>query len=344
MPNDWLTYLQTQGGVLTDAGEIDFPADGDSLGCAISDLSHLGLIQISGPDARNFLQGQMTNDIREVSAKKSQLNSYCSPKGRMLASFRVFERDDSLFLQLPVERLEPILKRLQMFVLRSQVTLRSVNDLVCVGLSGACVLQLLTITPAAAKNSSITDAGLTVIRISEQQDRFMLIGPPDRMIEFWGQATTQEATPAPMDHWPLLDIQEGIPTILDDTAETFVPQMANLQLLDGISFTKGCYTGQEIVARMQYLGTLKRRMYRTHVMTEQRPEPGNELFSASSKSGQWAGKIVDARPVISGGFEALVVAEISSIEENSLHLNSPDGPVVNVLALPYSFEEQGQEG
>jgi folate-binding protein YgfZ len=125
--------------------------------------------------------------------------------------------------------------------------------------------------------------------------------------------------------------------VYDATAEAFVPQMANMQLVDGVSFTKGCYTGQEVVARMQYLGKLKRRMYRARVVTDQAPQPGQELFSPGSASGQGAGRVVDARPTPAGGFELLVVAEIASAEGASLRLGDEQGPALQLLDMPYGL-------
>jgi folate-binding Fe-S cluster repair protein YgfZ len=113
--------------------------------------------------------------------------------------------------------------------------------------------------------------------------------------------------------------------------------MANMQLVNGVSFTKGCYTGQEVVARMQYLGKLKRRMYRAHIEGADPPRPGQELFSASSTSNQGAGRVVDARPAPGGGYELLAVAEIESAEHADLHLGHTTGPKLAMLSLPYPF-------
>lgn len=306
--------------------------------CAICDLSHFGLIKISGPDKRAFLQGQLTNDINAVSEELAQLSSYCSPKGRMLGSFWIFQRGDDLFLQLPQSRLPAILKRLQMFVLRSQVELEDVsNSLARFGLNGDCAEILLPYVPENEKASHTGDS-VTVIRIPGETPRYELIGPPETMTALWKNASVR-AKRVNRDYWALMDIRAGIPNVYDETVEAFVPQMANLQLLDGVSFTKGCYTGQEVVARMQYLGKLKRRMYRAHIDTEERPAPGTELFSPSSESGQGAGRIVDAAPAPDGGFEVLAVLQISSAEAGDLHLQSADGPTLTLMDLPYPFAD-----
>jgi len=308
--------------------------------CAVADLSHFGLIRVHGEDSRNFLQGQLTGDINAVTPESAQLSSYCSPKGRMLGSFWVFQRGDDLYLQLPRERLEAILKRLGMFVLRSKVTLEDASEqLARVGLAGDCAEALLPFAPADEKASE-TRAGLTVVRLPGDRPRFELIGPPDQLTDHWKELVSRaEQTGA--EFWSLMDIRAGVPNIVDETVEAFVPQMANLQLIGGVSFNKGCYTGQEIVARMQYLGKLKRRMYRAHVEGTEPPQRGAELFSPSCESGQGAGRIVDVAASPDGGYEVLAVALISSADADDLRLGSAEGRVLKLLDLPYPFEAAG---
>ncbi|MGB5452075.1 MAG: folate-binding protein YgfZ [Sedimenticolaceae bacterium] len=305
--------------------------------CAITELSPFGLIRVSGTDSRNFLQGQLTGDINTVTPELAQLSSYCSPKGRMLGSFWIFQRADDLYLQLPTERLEAILKRLRMFVLRSEVTLEDVSgELVCIGLAGDCATSMLPFVPGEGEKSCLTRDGVTIIRLPGDRPRFELIGPAEMLSGLWSQMLPQAQQVGP-DFWSLMDIRAGIPNVFEDTVEAFVPQMANMQLIGGVSFTKGCYTGQEVVARMQYLGTLKRRMYRTLLDTDEPPARGAEVFSPSSESGQGAGRIVDAAPSPDGGFEALAVLQISSAEANDLRLGDADGPALEFLPLPYAF-------
>ncbi|MCB1775025.1 MAG: folate-binding protein YgfZ [Gammaproteobacteria bacterium] len=307
--------------------------------CALTDLAHLGLIRVSGDDKTTFLQGQLTSDIRTVSAQQAQVSSYCSPKGRMLGSFLVFQRDDDLYLQLPAERLDPLLKRLRMFVLRSKVTIEDASgSLARFGVSGDCAAALLPFAPGT-DNTSQTRDGITVIRLPGDRPRFEVVGPEQALAALWTQASGQ-AQQSDRGFWALMDIRAGMPTVFETTAEAFVPQMANLQLVGGVSFTKGCYTGQEVVARMQYLGKLKRRMYRAHVETDEIPAPGTEIFSPSSESGQGAGRIVDAAASPDGGFEVLAVLQISSAEAADVRLVDANGPALKLLDLPYVFEAE----
>jgi hypothetical protein len=305
--------------------------------CAITDLSHYGLIRITGEDTRTFLQGQVTNDVNAVSPQRAQLNSYCSPKGRMLSSFWMFQREESLYLQLPLERIDATLKRLSMFVLRSQVMISDASaDLVRVGLTGECAMTLLEDAPQESW-ATVTHGDVTMLRLPGDRPRLELVGPVGPMTELWNRLSG-EATATGPEFWALMDIRAGLPTVFEATSEAFVPQMANLQLLDGVSFSKGCYTGQEVVARMQYLGKLKRRMYRGHLALDEPPARGAELFSATSESGQGAGRIVDVAPSPEGGYEVLMVLQISVAETDDVHLGAVDGPPVTLLPLPYPFE------
>lgn len=341
MHSDWQQFLQSRDARIDADQRVHFPDAPSDPACALADLSWLGLIRLHGEDAGGFLQGQVTNDVREVSASHSQLSSLCSPKGRMIANFRVFERAGDLYLQLPLDRLEPVLKRLRMFVLRAKVELTDASDeLVRIGIAGACAPELLPGESPDRPGDSARHGELTVIALGGDRPRFEVVGPVEAIEALWRRAA-ERARPADAEFWPLMEIRAGVPTVFEPTVEAFVPQMTNMQLIDGVSFTKGCYTGQEVVARMQYLGKLKRRMYRARIDAERAPRPGDELFSGASASPQGAGRVVDVRPSPGGGYEALVVVEIATAEDDSaaggLRIGSADGPAVELLDLPYAF-------
>ncbi len=309
-------------------------------GCALNDLSHFGLIRVEGEDAEKFLQGQLTNDMRQVTEAHSNLAGWCSPKGRMLANFRCFRRGEAYYLQTPAENLAPMLKRLGMYVLMSKVTLADASDeLMRLGLTGDCAEQLLaqhfTAIPDQA-NGVTHQNDLTLIRLPGAQPRYELLGPVAALSGFW-QAAESDAVRMGEDYWALQDIRAGVPVIYPATSEAFVPQMTNMQLVDGVSFTKGCYIGQEVVARMQYLGKLKRRMYLAHVICDTPPKAGDELFSPGSTSGQGTGKVVDARPA-DGGYDLLAVIETASAESDQVCLGEA-GPRLQLQELPYPFAE-----
>ena len=182
---------------------------------------------------------------------------------------------------------------------------------------------------------------LTVIRVPGPHPRYEIHGEVEPMKKLWTVLDVR-AAPVGRGPWELLDIRAALPVVYEQTADAFVPQMTNLQLLGGVNFKKGCYTGQEVVARMQYLGKLKRRMYRARVESAERPQPGDGLFTADS-SGQSAGKVVNAQPSPDGGYELLAVVEIGSRDQQQLHLGSAGGPVLEFLDLPYEFPAEGSD-
>ncbi|MCU7905885.1 MAG: folate-binding protein YgfZ [Candidatus Thiodiazotropha sp. (ex Epidulcina cf. delphinae)] len=317
------------------------PARGASEnGCALNDLSHYGLIRVEGEDAEPFLQGQMTNDMRQVTATHSNLAAWCNAKGRMLAGFRCFRRGEAFYLQTPLENLSLVLRRLKLYVLRSKVDITDAgDDLVRIGCTGVCaeaLLQPFFDERPQQVNGVRQQDRMTLIRLPGADPRFEVIGPTEQLLEIWRTAEGR-ALRMDEDFWALQEIRAGIPTLFQSTSETFVPQMTNMQLIDGVSFTKGCYTGQEVVARMQYLGKLKRRMYLAHVDTTTLPSPGDELFARGSASGQGAGKIVDAR-ANGGGYDLLAVIEIAGAEEDEVCLGE-NGPRLKILNLPYRYAE-----
>lgn len=350
--SQWLSFLEAQGAHIEDGRVRDFGQGTEETGAVdhndiIADRSHLALLRISGEDAQTFLQGQLTNDIRKVDESHSQLSAYCTPKGRMLASFRIFQRDGAYWLRLPAALAEATQKRLQMFILMSKVSLeRADEQLVGIGLAGKGIEEKLAreLGSLPTETDTVSQSGeYTVLRVAGSPSRFEVYGPVEAMQRLW-TALTGSLTPVGDDAWARLDILAGLPTIYPQTTEAFVPQMANLQLVNGVSFHKGCYTGQEIVARMQYLGKNKRRMYLAHCDCEQPPAPGTELFTTDSDSGQGTGKVVDARPAPGGGCDLLAVIQISVAESGqALQLEDAEGPVLQLRELPYPFPSEEEQ-
>jgi folate-binding protein YgfZ len=352
MNSEWQKFLNEAGARFADGrvahfGEPTTEPEAAVNANILADLSHLGLIEATGEDVLDFLQGQLSNDVRLVNTTHSQLSAHCTPKGRALTNFRLFMREEAYFLRMAAGLLEPALKRLRMYVLRSKVVLEDRSDeLARFGLSGPDAEQLLkgSLGDAPAEvEAALSSDGVTAVRIPGPHPRFELYGSPERLGALW-QRLAEKARPVGEDAWQLLDIYAGIPTLFPETTEAFVPQMINMHAIDGVSFRKGCYPGQEVVARMQYLGKLKRRMYRAHVDAEQRPAPGTALFSEGSESGQGAGKVVDARPAPKGGFELLAVTPISEVEAgHTLQLGDASGPVLRLEELPYEVPTSKEE-
>lgn len=324
----WKNFLLETGAVLGEAGVEHYGNPRRELlvstaGDIIADLSHRGLIGVQGADAAKFLQGQFTNDILQVDAAHSQLSGYCSPKGRLLALLRVFSRDDAYYLQLPRALLDATLARLKRYVLMSKVTLEDAGaSLIGVGLAGPHSEEILgrlgSEAPRAADAASRCGE-LTVLRLPGIQPRFALYGPAEAMERTW-TALAGHAAPVGAAAWDRLDILAGIPEIHPGTVEEFIPQTINLELLGGVNFTKGCYTGQEIIARLHYRGSVKRRLYLGHCAAEPPPLPGTPLHAAGG-DGQAVGHIVTAAPDPAGGCDLLAVVATEHSTDNSLYIN-----------------------
>ena len=352
MKQEWKEFLQNAGAEF-DIEETCVETFGNPererriihTGELFCDLSHFGLIAAYGEDATEFLQGQFTNDITEVSSTHSQLSGLCTPKGRMLCNFRIFKREDTYYLVIPYELLEAALDRLRMFVLRSRVTLEDASDaLMRMGLNGDKIPEHLANIIGAlpeSVDSCIETDGYSIIRVAGTMPRYEIYGLLEPMKKIW-EGVDVHATAVGADPWELLNIQAGIPVITARSIDAYVPQMTNMQLVNGVSFTKGCYPGQEIVARMHYLGKLKRRMYRIGFDTSEQPETGTALVTESSTESQDIGTILSAQKTPDGNYEALAIIQVKDAEASKLKLGDAKGPDIEILDLPYAFEEESE--
>ena len=329
MNTEWHSFLLAHGARI-----------GQAQGAVIADLSHLGLIAVEGVDAAVFLQGQLSNDLTQVTPTRSQLSAWCSAKGRVLALMRVFRRVDTYYLQLSRDILEVTLKRLQMYVLRSQVTLKDASDtLIGIGFSGIDVMdqlaRILHTTPPSADgvlHSGDSHPAYTLLGLPGTQPRVAIIADIETAKDLWRRCA-DAATPDGGKAWSLLDIRAGLPTIHSATQDMFIPQMINLDLIGAVSFTKGCYPGQEIVARTHHLGTAKRRMYYAWVRAAAPPMPGAALYSA--QSGEAIGQVIEAAPGPAEDVELLAVLPTADVVEQHIRLHSADGPMLRFMSLLY---------
>ncbi len=344
----WKNFIESQGAVLENGRVQHFghPAEerhAAAQGHVLADLSDYSLIRARGDDTLNFLNGQLSNDIRQLDATRSQLAAWCNPKGRMMVIFRLFRRDKDYLLQLPAALHENTLKRLRMFVLRSKVTLENVDaELSCFGLSGPEAENRLRESAGFAPrgdNACETLDGMTILSLPGPQPRYEIVAPTTTAMKLWDKLKSG-ASPVGPAVWAWLDIMAGIPSVHPETSEEFVPQMANLEAVGGVNFKKGCYPGQEIVARMQYLGKLKQRMYRAHFAGERAPRPGEAVY-APDFPGQSAGTVVESQPSPDGGHDLLAVIQIGSADTGELHLENEGGPQLSLQSLPYSFPANG---
>jgi len=274
-------------------------------GTVVAPLAHLALIRATGADVDAFLQGQLSNDLRQLTPGRAQLSSFNSPKGRLLAVLHLLRARDEVLLELPRPLLEPVLKRLALFVLRSKVKLAEAADLAELGVAGPdapLVVAALGLPAPTAPLECAWAGDLGVVRRLGPTPRYTVLAPAQLVPALW-QRLRAQAVPVGTQAWKLLDIEAGVPAVYPETQDRFVPQMCNLDALGGISFDKGCYTGQEVVARVHYRGAVKRHM--TKVLSlESGLAPGAAFALPDGRSGE----VVEAAPHPNGGTVALVVA------------------------------------
>jgi tRNA-modifying protein YgfZ len=309
-----------------------------------SPLSHLGLIAAQGPDAATFLHGQLSQDIKNLAENEARLAAYCSAKGRMLASFVVLHpAPDTYWLLVNKEVLPAVLKRLSMFVMRSKLKLTDATAdlhicgamrLAAAGGEVASADQAMAVTVTPAATAATADGWPSVVcEMPPVQgvSRSLVIGPVSEPLTAHAPAQTA---------WRWLEVMAAVPQIEPATVEQFVPQMVNYELIGGVNFKKGCYPGQEVVARSQYRGTTKRRAF--VLLTDADASPGAELFS-SVEPGQPAGMVINAAPLPSSGSGQAVLAELkltavdALAQGASLHLGSVDGAALVMGPQPYDI-------
>jgi tRNA-modifying protein YgfZ len=334
MVNTWQLSLESFGATLVDRVVQHFGNPSQELAAAanamvIADLSHLGVIQVSGADALTFLQGQLTQDVAKITAERAAFAGHCSPKGRLLAHFLAWKSGDDYFFQLPRELLEPIQKRLKMYVLRSKVVLTDVsNSIVRFGVAGANAASLIKEVVGAVPTQSMdcmsTELGIV---IALPNGRFEMINAGDASA-LW-QKLAQHAQPIGEPAWRWLQIRAGIPEIYRATQEQFVPQMVNDDLIGAVSFQKGCYTGQEIVARLHYLGKAKRRMVGAHLDSPESPRPGDAIYGTKLE-GQAIGMVVDAAPAPAVGWDMLISIPVDENSDTVLYFKTQNGPEIRI--------------
>ena len=290
-------------------------------------LSDWGLIRAQGVDAASFLHGQLTQDVQHLDARGARLAGYCSVKGRLLASGVLWRRgSDELLLACSADVLPATLKRLSMFVLRAKCKLSdAAPSLALHGLAGAPATAWLGASAPTSPWQCNDVAGGQVIRLPDALGlaRYLMALPVDA-----------PALPLPAlapEAWQWLEVSSGMARIVAATVEQFVPQMINFEIAGGVNFQKGCYPGQEVVARSQYRGTIKRRAF--VFASDAAAQPGQEVFH-SADAQQPAGKVVNAAS-FAGSHVALVEVKLAALESGTLHLGTGDGPTLTRTAQPY---------
>ncbi len=342
MSDHWTSTLIEMGAVFSDGRVMRF---GDSTDIewvpqtsGICDLSHYAVLKVTGDDAAQFLHAQLTNDVLKLGDGDSQLNGWCSPKGRLLAAFSLWCLSGAYYLLLPRSINVAIQKRLGMFVLRSKVVLEDVSaSHTCFGIVASKPEEW----PVTIGQERPTDNRLThitngiLVRISPS--RTVVVVTPETALVEW-QRLSKVFQVLGANAWDLATIGDGVIEIGADTQDSFVPQMANYELVGGISFKKGCYPGQEIVARTQYRGILKRRMAKVAIAAAVSPKPGAPVYSPAFPD-QAVGTVAISAMASVNEANALVVAQLEAIETNTLFLDPTYTPSsqLAIKPLPYRY-------
>ncbi|MFN0314839.1 MAG: YgfZ/GcvT domain-containing protein [Burkholderiales bacterium] len=327
MNSAWANFL---------AGQT-YPSDTGPLPAALfNDITQLTVLRVSGSDASAFLQGQLTCDVLGLAAGRWTWGAYCSAKGRVLANFMLWASASAYRIVLPQSLASSVAKRLRMFVLRSKVVIDDESEsAVLLGIhheEDASFLSSLGLHEPRDAFALIHQGALEVLWLSH--GRALIAAPLEEAKTFW-TAMQRKGHLEPAVSWDRLAIAQGEPWVLPQTQDAFVPQMLNLELLGGVSFTKGCYPGQEIVARSQHLGQVKRRLYPYRVTSGGAVAPGSSLYSGD---GDVVGTVVNAVPAGQGSIEILAVVQASA-HAAPLHCGGPQGPRLELCTLPYAVPE-----
>jgi len=331
MNQHWKNFLLSQNATFESDNLITFPAITGYNDKTIYPLPHLAVLTVSGRDATKLLQGQITCNVNDVTAIKSSPGALCNPKGRVITTFLLVKTSDAFLMVLPEELLEPVKKRLQMYVLRSDVTLTDSSD-------QHCLIGLCHPATQAEPLFATTQQEVITVNLSAEQSRSLVIAEADKAIALWSKrAGNQGFQPENSEQWRYLDILSGIPWLTIETSEEFIPQMLNLDLLGGISFNKGCYTGQEIVARTHYLGKTKRALFLAECDTPFTPAPNSTIIDDSTGTEQSIGKVLLAQRCRARHrnertlCKMLIVLQVSDSDTHNLKLKDQNQTKITLL-------------
>lgn len=354
MNKEWQEYLIETGAQFDDNGDIKtfgLPEIEHFMvkhGPITSDLSTQSLIKATGEDAFSFLQGQFSNDLNDVSQSTAQLTAYCDPQGKVLALITIFKIDDDYYLSFDGSLKETILKRLTMFKMMAKLEFTDVSDdLLQIGYAGDFAnLDLQRDFTLKTKDiyqvhtlDSENIQNVTVIKVPGPYHNYRLFGKIDAMKSVWKTLKSNGEAIGTLD-WTLLDIVSGQPVINDKTSEQFIAQFINLDKLNAINFKKGCYPGQEIIARMHYRGKAAKRMLRMHTSVLQQFQAGDEIKLQDATERNYKFTIISAAPEIYEGTIALAISNVKALESVKGDLKNENGDLFTIEPMPYSLTEE----
>lgn len=321
MNQNFADFLATQHGVFSEHNQIQFPANTPCKN-GLYPIAHLSILKVSGADAGQFLQGQLTCNIKELTAQNSFFAGFCNAKGRVISTLLILKQQDAFLIILPTLLLEKVTNKLKMYVLRSKVQLQNVTDEICV--SG------LRCTNEMAMQLSLpeTDFSRHHDWLKLPNRHYLLIASAGETIKSWSGLIAQGFQLQNSQQWQVLDLNAGLAWLDETGSEEYIPQMLNLDKLGGISFNKGCYTGQEVVARTHYLGKAKRELFLAQAAAE-------VIFADDNRTvidgtGQAVGEILTCYPD-GNAYKILVVLQTSAVEATELKLNNPKQDKISLI-------------
>ena len=303
----------------------------------LSDTHHMGLLKVTGPNARGFLQGQLSCDMDHVSPQQGQLAVHCNPQGRVIATLMVYERDQDYFLVIPQATLAAAMTSLTKYGLFSKVTLTDVSHHeahVRIGFWGTRAHQALKKQCEGlpeAQYGVFNGDKYTLMRLPSDKERYLIIGQQKWMETLWHKLSKQ-ASPVSTTAWMLEDIRSGIAHIPLHYTETFTPNVLNFHLINGVSFTKGCYTGQEIIARIHYLGKPKQRLFR--ICVEGAMKHNEDMMMIYSDDTP-VGNVLQLCEIQKDIYEGLAVLYVKAAKSGDLVIEEYVDAKVKLLTLPY---------
>ena len=337
MSTAWKAFLNTQGGKFDADHLLGFSdSNNDAVDNFITDLSHLALIEVSGEDAVDFLNGQFTTNIKQLAKNHLQFSAWCNPKGQVKTTFFIYRHETGFNILLPNELHDLFLKQLQMYIMRSNVKLIDKSDeLVRVGIQTndkTLLSELIGFAPVREGDITIKNDlhFLHTFSSANTSQRYIFIGSVEKLTNIWNQFSPHGTTGGTA-VWELMDIQAGYPWLSQLTTEKFLPQMLNLNLIDGLNYQKGCYPGQEIIARLHFRGQLKRRLYLATCSLDAQVEITDQIYTNDHENS--IGIIINVQ-TYKDKYYLLAVIEIEMVE-NNVSFRVSNGATLEILSLPY---------
>lgn len=346
MNSNWKKFLIDNGASIKNGLLENFARPEDESVAAfnqsiMTDLSYLAVIVISGGDAQSFLHNLFTSDIKKLDDNCFQLSAWCNPKGRVIANFIICSMNEKYYLLLPADLKQRVTVKLNMYILRSDVSIDEHSDqLIPIGVIVRDIAHFSTlgIDDRVRQQSStlITLNELIFIPLQGNETRIIIVGFPNQIQQLW-TTLLKDFTGIGSQYWQLHDILSGLAWIDEHSSESFLPQALNMDRLGGLSFNKGCFPGQEIIARMHYRGKLKQRLFLASVHSDSIVTQGTKLYMQGAD--QCIGELVNVSMHPNKGTQVLAVVDTNEARDHHVHLVDTKGPVLTFESLPYSVND-----